>query len=147
MARLRWKRGNSRVPGTRRGFTLVEVLVAVAVLGIAMAAVIKATAENGANASYLRDKSFAHWIASNQLAEMQLSGTWGDGGQDSNREFAGRKWPVHVEITEFPSGIISAEQMREVEIQVYAPGNDDTISIDERSPLATLHGALVNPNP
>lgn len=147
MARLRWKHGSRRSAYRRRGFTLVEVLVAVAVLGIAMAAVIKATAENGANASYLRDKTFAHWIASNKLAEMQLSGAWGDGGQDSNREFAGKTWPVHVEISEFPSGVISAQQMREVEIQVYAPGDDDNLSIDARSPLTTLHGALVNPNP
>lgn len=147
MARLRWKPGTRRAGASHRGFTLVEVLVAVAVLGIAMAAVIKATAENGANASYLRDKTFAHWIASNKLAEMQLSGFWGSGGQDSNRTFAGKQWPVHVEITEFPSGVISAEQMREVEVRVYAPGDEETISIDERSPLATLHGAIVNPNP
>lgn len=140
MARSRCKSGNSG------GFTLVEVLVAVAVLAIAMAAIIKATAENGANAGYLRDKTFAHWIASNKLAEMQLSGAWADGGQDSNRRFAGKQWPVHVEITAFPSGLISEEQMREVEIRVYAPGDEDTISINERSPLAILHGALVNPN-
>lgn len=141
MARLRSKNATSR------GFTLVEVLVAVAVLGIAMAAVIKATAENGANASYLRDKTFAHWVASNKLAEMQLSDAWGSGGQDSRREFAGRQWPVHVEITEFPSGLVSAQEMREVEVSVYAPGSEEGISIDERSPLVRLNGALVNPNP
>jgi len=121
--------------------------VAVAILAIAMAAVIKATTENTANATYLRDKTFANWIAANKLAEMQMGDAWGEGGQDTTRAFAGRKWPVHVEITEFPSQIISADEMREVEVRVYAPGDESSIGIDKRSPLVRLHGAITNPNP
>lgn len=142
--------GGTPSPKARRrtaGFTLIEVLVAVAILAIAMAAVVKATTENSANASYLRDKTFASWIASNKLAEMQMGDAWGEGGQDTTRTFAGRKWPVHVEISEFPSEIVSPDEMREVEVRVYEPGNGGSIGIDKRSPLIRLHGAITNPNP
>lgn len=54
------------------GFTLLEVLVALAVLAIALSAIIKVTAENAENASYLRDKTLAHWVAMNQLTEIQV---------------------------------------------------------------------------
>ena len=58
---------------TLRGFTLLEVLVALAVIAIALASIIKAVGTGAANASYLRDKTFAHWVAANRLAQMQIT--------------------------------------------------------------------------
>lgn len=52
------------------GFTLLEVMIALAVLAIALAAVIDKSIEAGANVSYLRDRTLAHWVAENRLAEM-----------------------------------------------------------------------------
>jgi general secretion pathway protein I len=54
------------------GFTLLEVLVALSVLAIALAAAIKISIENAENTRYLRDKTFAHWIAMNILADIQI---------------------------------------------------------------------------
>lgn len=54
------------------GFTLLEVLVALSVLAIALAAAIKISIENVENTRYLRDKTFAHWIAMNILADIQI---------------------------------------------------------------------------
>ena len=51
---------------TNDGFTLLEVLVALAILAISLAVLLKISAQNANNAAYLRDKTFAHWIALNQ---------------------------------------------------------------------------------
>ncbi|HEX2238999.1 MAG TPA: type II secretion system minor pseudopilin GspI, partial [Gammaproteobacteria bacterium] len=57
---------------TVRGFTLLEVLVALAVIAIALASIIKVVGTGAANAGYLRDKTFAHWVAANRLVQMQI---------------------------------------------------------------------------
>jgi general secretion pathway protein I len=45
-----------------RGFTLVEVLVALAIVAIGMLAVFKVLGDTAHNVAYLRDRSFASWI-------------------------------------------------------------------------------------
>lgn len=114
MARSRYNARNEH------GFTLIEVLVAVAVLAIALAALIQAASESSAGVAWLRDRTFAHWVAMNKLTAMQLSDAWTTGGQDSRRRFAGREWPVHVEIRETPY-----PQLRRAEVSVYDPEDED----------------------
>lgn len=76
-----------------KGFTLLEVLVALAILAIAMSAVIKVTSENADNASYLRDKTLAHWVAMNVLTEIQIRQKWLNIGTKKGMvEMAERKW-------------------------------------------------------
>jgi general secretion pathway protein I len=55
------------------GFTLLEVLVALAVLAIAMGAIINAATQSIASTAYLRDQTFASWVALNQVNE-QIAG-------------------------------------------------------------------------
>lgn len=52
------------------GLTLIEVLIALAIVSIALTAIIKATAENIRATSYLQKKAFAQWLAQNQLNEV-----------------------------------------------------------------------------
>lgn len=81
------------------GFTLVEVLVAVAVLAIAMSAVITAMARQADNAGYLRQKTIALWVAHNRLTEIQLEDEWPDTGRsDEEVEMAGTEWRWEVEV-------------------------------------------------
>ncbi|MCW8828445.1 MAG: type II secretion system minor pseudopilin GspI [Gammaproteobacteria bacterium] len=54
------------------GFTLLEVLVALAVVAVALAALLKGVSSSALNEAYLRDKNFAHWVAMNVVAERQL---------------------------------------------------------------------------
>jgi general secretion pathway protein I len=55
-----------------RGFTLVEVMVALAVVAIALPAVMMALYQQTDDTAYLRDKSMAHMVAANKLAEIRL---------------------------------------------------------------------------
>lgn len=57
------------------GFTLVEVMVAVVIVAVGMGAAILAVSQNVYNASYLREKIMASWVAENRLTELRLSGT------------------------------------------------------------------------
>jgi len=59
-----------------RGFTLVEVLVALAIVSIALAAALRAAGQGTATADELRLRLFAGWVAENRLAEHRARGDW-----------------------------------------------------------------------
>ncbi len=76
-----------------RGFTLIEVVVALAILGIGMLAVFKTIGDTVNNVGALRDRSFAEWIADNLITEIRLSGDMPSVEETAGGvEFAGRQW-------------------------------------------------------
>ena len=76
-----------------RGFTLLEVLVALAVLAITLAAGLRAAGVLGDNAQRLSDVIAAQWCADNQLTEQRLrSGFPGVGDSDFSCEQLGRSY-------------------------------------------------------
>ncbi len=78
-----------------RGFTLLEVLVALAIFAMVAASVLSASARSLQNASRLEDKTLAMWIADNRLNELQLEQTPPSSGR--NQERAGvRRAPLGV---------------------------------------------------
>ncbi|HET7755806.1 MAG TPA: type II secretion system minor pseudopilin GspI [Steroidobacteraceae bacterium] len=83
-----------------RGFTLIEVLVALAIVAIGMAAVLETLTSAADTVVYLRDKTFANWIALNQIALQRLAGQQpAQGESDGDVDFAGRKWHWQQEVT------------------------------------------------
>ena len=88
-----------RRPLRHRGFTLMEVLVAMAVLSLGLIAVIKVVSEVSTSAMQLRDKTYAQWVALNKIAEMRLQTTWPPTGKSNGTtDMAGRKWRWVMEI-------------------------------------------------
>jgi general secretion pathway protein I len=76
-----------------RGFTLIEVVVALAIVAIGMLAVFKTIGDSVNNVSELRDRSFAGWIADNRITELRLSGQMPSVEETAGEvEFAGRQW-------------------------------------------------------
>ncbi|RLA44802.1 MAG: type II secretion system protein GspI [Gammaproteobacteria bacterium] len=55
-----------------RGFTLVEVMVALAVVAIALPALLISLYQQIDSTGYLRDKSLAHMVAANKLSEVRI---------------------------------------------------------------------------
>ena len=53
------------------GFTLIEVLVALTILAVALAALVKAGSDHARNSAYLQERTLAHWAGSNLLAEYE----------------------------------------------------------------------------
>ena len=66
---------NGRIARTR-AFTLVEVLVAMAILSIALLAALRAAGQATNNAEELRARLLATWVAENLLAEQRAQGIW-----------------------------------------------------------------------
>ncbi len=80
-----------RVP---RGFTLVEVLVALMIVALSLAALMTAVSGAARASGYLRDKTVAQWIALNRIAEVRLkqSQKFGENKDKGEVEFANRRW-------------------------------------------------------
>lgn len=117
-----------------RGFTLVEILVAMAVLAVGLLAALTAASQLTANESYLRDRTLATWMAQNRLLEEQLKREWPSPGQSTGEEaFAGRDWRWRLRISQTPE-----EDMRRLDFEVWLPG-------EEAAPLASLTGFLERP--
>lgn len=104
-----------------KGFTLIEVLVAVAVLALAMGAVLVSSTQYAENAIYLRDKTFASWVAHNQLNEWHIQEKWPKPGkQEGESEMAGRDWYWNAEILKTPD-----PQVRRVNLSISLEDGDD----------------------
>ncbi|MEM7377375.1 MAG: type II secretion system minor pseudopilin GspI [Pseudomonadota bacterium] len=76
-----------------RAFTLIEVMFALAIVATAIAALTHAAVNFSNNANYLRDKTFARWVASDKLTELRVIGAWPDLGKEEGEwQLAGQTW-------------------------------------------------------
>ncbi|WP_080599416.1 type II secretion system minor pseudopilin GspI [Burkholderia cepacia] len=66
-----------------RGFTMIEVLVALAIIAVALAASIRAVGTMATNASDLHRRLLAGWSADNALAQLRLTHAWPEVGEQS----------------------------------------------------------------
>lgn len=108
------------------GFTLIEVLVALAILAVALGALIQGGTNVAVNTGYLRDKTFAEWVALNQIAERQIAPEWpAPGRYQGVSHMAGQEWhwEEQVETTE-------DADMRRLVLQVsHAAGDGPVVSL------------------
>ena len=83
-----------------RGFTLIEVLVALAIVTIGMAAVMEALTSSARTAIYLQDKTFAEWVALNRMETVRLTGSVPAAGTSNDTlEYAGTNWEWQQKVT------------------------------------------------
>lgn len=108
----------------RRGFTLIEVVVAVAVLAVALGAIITGMARYAANAATLREKTVALWVAHNRLTEIGLEPGWPElGTSDGEVRMADIDWRWDMTVAETPD-----PRVRRVDIEV-RPAGDESASM------------------
>lgn len=87
------------------GFTLVEVLVALVITGICAAVAVGKTTESSSHYRVLEERTYASWVAQNEIAKHRLSKTPPAPGGDSNIvEMGRREWQVDSQITEIEDG-------------------------------------------
>jgi general secretion pathway protein I len=121
-----------RAKGT--GFTLIEVLVALAIIAIALLAALRAAGQGTANLDELRARLLAGWVAENLLAEHRARGDWLPLGIQRGLEREGGiefGWREEIVATPHPA-------FRRIDIFVFAPPG-------EARALAHFTGFTVNP--
>ena len=110
------------------GFTLLEVLVALAIVAIALGASIKASGQFSQNAGHLKEKTLAQWVAENKAVEYRLQGALPAlGHQEGDASMAGQEWRWRVKVTN-----TADVRLRRLDIIVVRDGDDFD------SPLASL---------
>jgi len=115
-----------------RGFTLLETLVALAILAIALAAVMRATGASTNHTEAMRMRILADWVAQNRLAQHAARGDFlPQGIQNGEETQAGIRllWKEEVTVTPNPA-------FRRVEVSVFTPE-------DSEFALRRLSGFLV----
>jgi len=116
------------------GFTLIEILVALAIVTVALAAGMRAIAQSTDGATALKQRTLALWVAQNQLAAAQLETALPPVGERSgNAQQAGAPFVYRETVSGTPN-----PSFRKIEIIVADPTMPDYA-------LARLVGYLGQP--
>jgi general secretion pathway protein I len=106
---------------TARGFTLVEVLIALAVVAIALLALTRAASVQVQSFDGLRERTLASWVAANVLAEARLASAFAPTGRsDGHMQLGGRDWRWQREVLTTPDA-----EIRRIDVRVYVGNAQD----------------------
>lgn len=109
--------------GARRnggGFTLIEVMVALAIVALALASAAVSMSQMISAANTLRDRTYASWIAQNKIAEIRLAGVLPEVDSTSGEvDFANSTWAWRSVVSE--TGV---ENLFRIDVSVSRPGDD-----------------------
>lgn len=123
-----------------RGLTLIEVLIALAIIAIAMTAVIKATSQNIRGTSYLQDKTMAMWVGQQVMNEARVGLRKLPDSSDKLHDVTnmlGRDWYWQASQEETPN-----KRIRKISVNVYTHEADD----EESAPIVSLESYVYVPN-
>ena len=132
-----------------KGFTLVEVLVALLVLALAMAAWQLRISRQLDSAGYLRDKTLAEWVALNQLHYLQLLQRLGQTqplpGQSGTAVLAGRTF--YWQASALPQMIdksrdAGSSSLEQAPLPIVISVSADSLEAARQNPQARVTGVL-----
>jgi general secretion pathway protein I len=102
-----------------RGFTLLEVLIALSIFAICASTLLQQSGRSIRQAAYLETRTHANWIAENELERLHLSDQFAPPGtQEKELTFAKRQWLVSQEVTN-----TSHKDLRKAVIRVHENNN------------------------
>jgi len=115
-----------------KGFTLIEVMLAMAVFAIAGVALLGVADNNYRHISHLEEQMFANWVASNQLVEVSLDKTWPPKNNRKGQvEMAGRTWYWQQKVIKTTN-----KEMRSVVIEVRLDEDEELVTASAMTYLA-----------
>ena len=105
------------------GFTLIEVMVALTIAALGLAAVAASVSQMIDAAISMQQRTFASWIAQNKIAEMRLANVIPEVSSTSGEQaYAGSEWAWRATISE--TGI---ENLFRLDVEITFAGSDDVI--------------------
>lgn len=117
------------------GFTLLEVMIALAVFAIIAAGLTVTATQTIHNTEVLQERTLGRWVAENQLTELRLSGAPEIDTYQEDVENFGRPWVVEWQVQD-PESETYGQRLRRVTIRVYL--EDGTTNVDELIALVPL---------
>ena len=108
------------------GFTLLEVLVALAIVAFGIIAAFNGIIQMAHSTARLQERAMGDWIAMNQISEIRLSGDFPDVSEfDGSVDFAGRPWRWEATVSE--TGV---SDLRRIDMSVaFEETPDDVVTI------------------
>lgn len=106
-----------------RGFTLVEVMVALVIAALGLAAVAASVSQMVDTGYAMWQRTYASWIAQNKIAELRLANVLPDVSETSGEiDYVGREWSWQATISE--TGV---DNLYRVDVQVGLRDGDENI--------------------
>jgi general secretion pathway protein I len=117
-----------------RGFTLIEVLIALLVIALGVGALLATLTSSADTVARLREKSLAEWIALNRISEVRLSNSRPVPGVTTGtlEKFADESWTWRQSVTD--PGIAG---ILRVEVQVARRGAAGTAVTETATPASS----------
>ena len=110
--------------GRQGGFTLLEVLVALAIFAVSALVIMEQTTRSVHQQTRLEEKTIALWIAENNLAQLRLDNHWPNTGNTENIvNTSERSWRVQQQIENTAN-----ESLRKVTIIVSREASDASLA-------------------
>ncbi len=126
-----------------RGFTLLEVLVALVIVSLGMIAVFGQLNQMLSASARLRDKTLAHWIAVDQITELQAIGAYPKVGESSDEvDMASATWTYTVKTSQ-----IGDLAMRRVDVTVAFADTPEQILAEVRGFIGPPQQAVAGTPP
>ncbi|HEY4339618.1 MAG TPA: type II secretion system minor pseudopilin GspI [Steroidobacteraceae bacterium] len=120
----------------QRGFTLIEVLIALVIVALGMSALLETLGSAADTSTWLREKTFAQWIGLNQIETLRLTGTMPTNGTtDGELDYAGRHWRWRQVV----SSDLGIPGVMRIDVKVEPA---DTSTVDEQGWVSTVTGAI-----
>lgn len=124
------------------GFTLIEVMVALAIVAVALPALLTLTGTQLTGAASLREKTYAYWVAENELTRIKLRQQYFPTerlaeSESGTSELAGHQWRWQL-----TSETTDIEKFYRVEISVSLQQGSP---LDKAQPLAVITGFISEP--
>jgi general secretion pathway protein I len=133
------------------GFTLIEVLVALVIVAVGMSALMGALSSSAKTVAYMQDKTFAEWVALNQIASVRIALQKGQipatGNTTGDIDLVNRTWHWRQEVVDS-----QVPGIRRIDVKVrprdIKAGDDDswyvTVSGLAGNALAAPGSSLIN---
>lgn len=88
------------LPKHESGFTLIEVMVSLAILAVVAVAASRASSAYLSSVDVLRTRTLAHFVAQNSAADLRIQDTWLTANSAQTINAQGRDWQITMTVSQ-----------------------------------------------